>query len=61
MWLTILFIEDTKNLYLFGLLVTEFLLFVVGSYLAFWKIQKMLEAVWSLSNCLTSVIVWADL
>ncbi|KAK5619590.1 hypothetical protein CRENBAI_012023, partial [Crenichthys baileyi] len=43
--LTTMSVKDVENVYIFGLLMTEFLLFGVGGYLAYLVIRKTWVAV----------------
>ncbi|MEQ2253421.1 hypothetical protein ILYODFUR_031909 [Ilyodon furcidens] len=45
--LTTMSVEDVENVYIFGLLITGFLLFGVGGYLAYRVIRKTWAAVQS--------------
>ncbi|MED6275485.1 hypothetical protein CHARACLAT_026935, partial [Characodon lateralis] len=47
-FLTTMSVADIENVYIFGLLITGFLLFGVGGYLAYRVIQKMWAAVLSI-------------
>ncbi|MEQ2316256.1 hypothetical protein AMECASPLE_030747 [Ameca splendens] len=46
--LTTMLVEDIENVYIFGLLITGFLLFGVGGYLAYRVIRKTWAAVQSI-------------
>ncbi|MEQ2297489.1 hypothetical protein AMECASPLE_035184 [Ameca splendens] len=46
--LTTMSVEDVQDVYIFGLLITGFLLFGVGGYLAYRVIRKMWAAVQSI-------------
>ncbi|MED6254353.1 hypothetical protein ATANTOWER_023847 [Ataeniobius toweri] len=47
-YLTTMSVEDIENMYIFGLLITGFLLFGVGGYLAYRVIRKTWAAVQSI-------------